>query len=145
MRIGLYICIVWNRHQAFIHVSPHSSLDHSFQTQILPKTLPVMHIFSFIIIIYLKKFIWIKYLKRNQCPTGLSPIIIPSPPASHLLSKDSKLNWFWLIIAGSPQLSKGVRVGVLSNFKKISGSIFSQKRRGYYERVIYNCCLSLCL
>ena len=53
-----------------------------------------MHIFSFKIINYLKKFIGIKYLKKNQFRAGLSPIIIPSAPVSHPLPKDSKLNWF---------------------------------------------------
>ena len=47
-------------------------------------TPPVMYIFSFTIINYLKRFIRIKYLKRKQCPAGLSPTIIPSPPVFHL-------------------------------------------------------------
>ena len=46
---------------------------------------------------YLKKFIGIKYLKRKQCPVRLSPIVTPSPPVSHLLAKDSKLNLRWLL------------------------------------------------
>ena len=53
-----------------------------------------MQVSSFTIMNYLKKFIGIKYLKRKQCPAGLSPIIIPSPDVSHFLQKDSKLNWF---------------------------------------------------
>ena len=66
-----------------------------------------MHIFSFTIMNYLKKFVGIKYLKRIQCPAGLSPMIVPSPPVSHLLPKDRKLNWFRLIITGFPIPYKG--------------------------------------
>ena len=71
-------------------------VDHIFgkKTQVFSKTLPVMHIFSFTIISYLEKFIGIKSLNKKQCQTGLSPIIIPSPPISHLLPKDNKLKWF---------------------------------------------------
>ena len=39
-----------------------------------------MQLFSFKIMNYLKKFLEIKSLNRNQCPARLSPIIIPSPP-----------------------------------------------------------------
>ena len=45
--------------------------------QILPNILPVVHIFSFIIMAYLKKFIGIKFLSTKQCPAELSPWIIP--------------------------------------------------------------------
>ena len=56
---------------------------------------------------YLKKFIGIKYLKKKQCRVVLSSIIIPALPVSNLLQKDSELNCFSLIIAGSPPLYKG--------------------------------------
>ena len=45
--------------------------------QILPKTLPVAHIFSFIISAYLKKFSGIKSFSTKQCPANLSLQIIP--------------------------------------------------------------------
>ena len=41
--------------------------------QILPKILPMVHIFSFIITTYLKKFIGIKTLSTKQYPPELSP------------------------------------------------------------------------
>ena len=43
----------------------------------LPKFLPTVHIFSFTILTYLKKFIANKSLNAKQCPAGLSPRIIP--------------------------------------------------------------------
>ena len=46
--------------------------------QILPKILPVVHIFSFIIMTYLKKFNRIKSLITEQCPVELYPYIIPT-------------------------------------------------------------------
>ena len=45
--------------------------------QILPKFLPMVHIFSFIIWTYLKKFIGIKILSTKQYPAELSPWSIP--------------------------------------------------------------------
>ena len=106
---ALIVC-VRNRHQKFIHVSPHSSLhrrphigkkgiSNSFQTQIVLKILPVMQIISFTIMNYLKKFIWIKYLKMKQCPARLSPIIIPSPPVCHLLLITEKNLYLNLLVA----------------------------------------------
>ena len=92
--------------KSFFLLSHHFSLDcrphiwkkgisYSFKTQILPKILPVMHIFSVTIMNYLKNSIGIKYLKRKICLAGLSPVIIPSPAVScHLLPKDSKIKWF---------------------------------------------------
>ena len=74
-------------------------MDDSFQTQILPKMLPVMHIFSFAIMTYLKKLTGTKSLNREQCPAGLSPRIIPSLPVSLFLPKYSK--------TGFPSLNKG--------------------------------------
>ena len=53
--------------------------------RILQKVLPVVHIFSFIITTYLKKFIGIKYLITKQCPVVLSPWVIP--PVSPILPK----------------------------------------------------------
>ena len=50
-----------------------------------------MHFFTFTIMIYLKKFIGIKNLKRKECPAELLTLFIPSLPVSHLLQKDSKL------------------------------------------------------
>ena len=35
-------------------------------------------------------------------------------------------------------------VGVLSDFKKIGGKSPPQRKTGYYERVAYDFCLSLC-
>ena len=69
----------------FLHASPHLSLDcrphivklsNSFYTFLL-KTLTVVHIFSLIFRIYLKKFIGIKSLSTKQCPAELPPWIIP--------------------------------------------------------------------
>ena len=59
----------------------HPSVDHrpqtwkigisdSFWAQILPKILPVMHIFSFKIMTCLKKLTGIKFLNTKQCPAG---------------------------------------------------------------------------
>ena len=45
--------------------------------QILPNILPVVHIFSFMIMTYLKTFIVIKSLITKQCPAELSSWIIP--------------------------------------------------------------------
>ena len=53
--------------------------------QILPKSLPVVHNFSFITTTYLKKFIGIKSLITKQCPAELSPWIIS--PVSPILPK----------------------------------------------------------
>ena len=64
------------------------------KTQILPNILPVVRIFSFTIMTYLKKLIGIKSLNTKQCPSGFSPGIIPFPPVSSLLPKDSKIKWF---------------------------------------------------
>ena len=79
----------------FLHASPHSflpCLTLSFPSlsliafrQILPKTLPVGHIFSFINTTYLKKFIGIKSLSTKQCSAESSAWIIP--PVSPILPK----------------------------------------------------------
>ena len=53
--------------------------------QIFPNIFSVVHIFSFIITTYLKKFIKIKSLSTKQCPPELSPWIIP--PAFPILPK----------------------------------------------------------
>ena len=53
--------------------------------QNLPKTLLAVHIFSFIIMTFLKKFIEIRSLMTKQCLVELSPWIIP--PASPILPK----------------------------------------------------------
>ena len=45
--------------------------------QILPKVFPVVHIFSFIITTYLKKFAGIKFFSTKQCPAESFPWIIP--------------------------------------------------------------------
>ena len=45
--------------------------------QFLPNILPVACIFSYIIMIYLKKLDRTKTLNTKQCPAGLSPRIIP--------------------------------------------------------------------
>ena len=41
-----------------------------------------MHVFSFTIMTYMKKFIGMKSLTK-QCPSELSPTIMHSPPVSH--------------------------------------------------------------
>ena len=82
--------------------------------------LPVARIFSFTIMTYLKKLTGIKSLDSKQCPAGFSRRIIPSPPVSSLLPKDSKIKRFRLITAESPSLFKGD-----GNW----GSVF-QKNRG---------------
>ena len=46
--------------------------------QILPKILPMVHILSFIITTYFKKFIGIKTLSTKQYPAELSPWSIPT-------------------------------------------------------------------
>ena len=46
-------------------------------TKILPKILSVVHIFSFIITAYSKKFTGSKFLSTKQCSTELSSWIIP--------------------------------------------------------------------
>ena len=103
-----------NRHHVSLHPSldcrPHAwkkAISDSFQTQILPNILPVARILSFTMMTYLKKLIRIKSLNTRQCPAGFSPRIIPSSPVSSLLPKDSKIERFRLIIAGSPPLFKG--------------------------------------
>ena len=53
--------------------------------QILTKILPVVHICSFIITTYLKKFIEVKSISTKQCPAELSPWI--TPPVSPILLK----------------------------------------------------------
>ena len=128
---ALLIC-VRNRHQEFSScLTPFFSwlqityLEKRylwvFRHKFYQKILPVMHIFSFTIMNYLKRFIGIKPLNRKQCPAGLSPIIIPSLSVPHLLLKDSKLNWFWLIIAVSPPLYKGDEGWSSVWFKKRGG------------------------
>ena len=61
------------------------------------KILPLVHIFSFTIMTYLKKLTGIKSLNTKQCLAGFSSRIIPSPPVSprvYLLQKDNKIKWF---------------------------------------------------
>ena len=53
--------------------------------KILPKIVPLVHIFSFTIMTYLKNFIGIEFLSRKQCPGESSPSIIP--PAFSILLK----------------------------------------------------------
>lgn len=53
------------------------SISNNLYTNFLPKTVLVLHIFSFIITIYLNNFIGIKSFNTNQCPSELSPWIIP--------------------------------------------------------------------
>ena len=48
--------------------------------QILSKLLPEACIFSNIIMNYLKKLVGTKFLNTKQCPTGLSPRIMPHCP-----------------------------------------------------------------
>ena len=48
--------------------------------KILSKVLSVVHIFSFIITTYLKKFTVIKSLSTKKCPAELSPWITPQLP-----------------------------------------------------------------
>ena len=67
-----------------------------------------------------EKLIGIKSLNIKQGPAGFSRRIIPSPPVSSLLPKDSKIKRFRLITAESPSLFKGD-----GNW----GSVF-QKNRG---------------
>ena len=55
-------------------------MANSFLTKILLKMLPVMRIFSFTIITYLKKFIGNKSLNTKECPEGLSLRIVRLPP-----------------------------------------------------------------
>ena len=70
--------------------------DHVLRkkTQILPNILPVVRIFSFTIMTYLKKSIGIKSLNTKQCPAGFSPIIISSPLYLPSHQKTIKLNGF---------------------------------------------------
>ena len=63
--------------------------------QILPKMLPMVHIFSSIITTYLKKFIGIKTLSTKQYPAKLSPWSIPI--VFLILSKMFALLWFCLL------------------------------------------------
>ena len=51
--------------------------------QIWLKILPVVHIFSFLITIYLKKCIVIKSLSTKQCPAELSSWMVPLYPPSY--------------------------------------------------------------
>ena len=87
---------------------------------------------NFTFMTYLKKFITIKSLNTTKRSAGLSLRIIHTPPVSlSLLPKESKIKWFWLIIAG---------VGVLSTFQKnkMEGIIFPPKRkRLLWERNIW--------
>ena len=75
--------------------SPCPSLDHSSHIgkknisliafrPILPKILPAACIFSYTIMICLKKLIGTKSLNKNQCPTELFLIIISRYPPKHL-------------------------------------------------------------
>ena len=57
-------------------------ISDSFYTQILPNILPVVRIFSFTIMTYLKKLIGIKFLNTKQCPAGFSHRIITCFPVS---------------------------------------------------------------
>ena len=43
---------------------------------------------------YLKKFIGIKFLNTEQCPTGLSPRIVCTSPVSPSYNKTAKLSGF---------------------------------------------------
>ena len=63
--------------------------------QILPKYLPVMHIFSFTIITYLKKLLGVKFFFTKQRPAGLSPKIIP--PAACVLPKMPSPLTYWML------------------------------------------------
>ena len=51
---------------------PHIEKKAAFR-QTLPNVLPVVHIFSFIITTYSKRFIRFKYLITKQWPSELSP------------------------------------------------------------------------
>ena len=135
-----------NRH----HISPYPSLDRkphtwkkgisdSFQTQILPKILPLVGIFSFTIMVYLKKLIGIKYLNTKQCSAGFSSRITPSPPVSSqvypprcilpgvspLLPKDRKIK------LDLPHFIKGMGVRVLffsrANFPPKKGEVIMRE------------------
>ena len=74
--------------------SPCPSLDHRPHIekkvslivfrQILPKILLVVCIFSYTIMMYLKKLVETKSLSTKQCPAGSSPRIIPHYPPKHL-------------------------------------------------------------
>ena len=98
IRIELLLDVTHHQNIESSHLSSCLSLSLSwFQTtcwkkvslitfrQILPKTLLAVHIFSFIIITFLKKFIEIKSLMIKQYLVELSPWIIP--PASLILPK----------------------------------------------------------
>ena len=101
-----------------------------------------MHIFSVTIMNYLKKFISIKYLKRNQHPTGLSSIIIPSPPVFHLLPKDSKFNWFWLALCVPSEFSQQPRTYIYvlhALFQHPLCLHFSNQRRIYPSSYCFAC------
>ena len=63
--------------------------------QILPKILPMLHIFNFIIMAYLKNFIGIESLSTKQSPAELSPWIIH--PILSILAKVSPLLSSWLL------------------------------------------------
>ena len=54
-------------------IADHTKVSLTAFGQILPKILPVVHISSFIIMTYLKKFIGIKSLITKQCLAELSP------------------------------------------------------------------------
>ena len=68
-----------------LHPIPPLIADHILEKiiskafrQIVPKTLPMVQIFSFIITTYLKKVIGIKTLSTKQYPEELSPWSIPT-------------------------------------------------------------------
>ena len=56
--------------------------------------MPLAGIFSFTIMTYFEKFIGIKSLNTNQCPTGLSSRIIPCPSVSPSYLKTATLSGF---------------------------------------------------
>ena len=96
----------------------------------------MVRIFNFAIMTYLKKLIGIKSFNTKQCTAVFSPRIILCSPVSPILPKDSTIKWFWL---------RGWELGFYFS-KEQRSKLFPQKERGYYyERVIYDCCLLLCL
>ena len=100
------------------------------------------HIFSFTIMTYFKNSLELDHLIQNSIQQDylLESYSLP------LLQKDSKIKWFWLIITGSCPLYKDDRGSSYVYFsKKIEVEVhFSHhKRIVYYERIIYDCGLSL--
>ena len=115
-----------------------------FKTQILPNILPVMRTLSFIIMTYLKKLTGIKSLNTKHCPAGfylyLYTLPLYLPRCIHPLTK-SQQNW--VVLINHSWIFSTIQRGWRGKNREVS--FHTKKVEAIYKRVIYHCCLSLCL